>query len=813
MGTSLLLQGQSSLPYSNNVAVASGFSSWSVYASFAAPQAGVPVTVKFEQNTITMVGLVSQPFLVAGGTYEITNVFPAVTFVVSAVNCPGAAVACTATTSFPRPLPPGRYRIQTASDGFQEAILYLENNTQGGSVLLTSGWNGSLSAPVVGYSNVLVHDVRFGQNSWYIWSGSNYVQSWQLTASGFSVQQLSASLNGFKNPAMFPGATYSGKINAAFASCGSSPCVVMNPPDSDLAFSQPTTVGANQLWVNWNGTSTNNQPTLQLMQGTTEPDNLANGQILLDLDLQSNNPASNVWDQFNQLTCTGNITAADANGCSAVFNMGHLQNITNSAPYQEIDASENEASASGSGSPVSLRMVGVGAQNWISDGLGDSFTAQYTIDGYFRTPFLPFGTPVNNSLCGTGNGTQTTFSCTLLTTVQYSSVSVTAGGITGHDDNNGNILGVGLAASSVNYSTGAVVLTFSVAPANGTSIYISYNYGGTSSFKDAYGIVVDQPFTGTQDNAAIQIGSVVAGDPVNFEWENSGVEIWQFFVPNSWSSQSDDLYITGMNAPAGTPGLSGVSSSIYLSHGGAYGGTAEPAPLYLNSGGSASVMINAMPTLSNLEQPQPGTGGLAVSTGLQAGFVAPVAQSGIIRLPNNVSINFRNSGNSGDLSAVAINASNNLLLGGPGANTIVTQAPLALNFGANLPSGQQFLNNGTITGGGAISASQISITSLSPGSCLQSAAGGEISASPGPCLNSGANGISAGLVSLSGSQASHTFAVPYAVAPVCVVSPQGTTPSSPAPAFTVNATAAQITIYLATSANLTFSFVCSPSNN
>jgi len=85
-------------------------------------------------------------------------------------------------------------------------------------------------------------------------------------------------------------------------------------------------------------------------------------------------------------------------------------------------------------------------------------------------------TTVNVALA-TANGTLTTFAGTLSPTpVVTSSVTVTAAAIRGVDNGAGSITGTGISAGTINYNTGAISVTFSVAPVNTTPVSVVYTY-------------------------------------------------------------------------------------------------------------------------------------------------------------------------------------------------------------------------------------------------------------------------------------------------------------------------------------------------
>ena len=75
---------------------------------------------------------------------------------------------------------------------------------------------------------------------------------------------------------------------------------------------------------------------------------------------------------------------------------------------------------------------------------------------------------------GTGTGAIFTFTGTLSQLPLPTSVTVTAGAVSGSDNGAGVISGAGIAAGSVSYTTGAISVTFTVAPANTVPVVVAY---------------------------------------------------------------------------------------------------------------------------------------------------------------------------------------------------------------------------------------------------------------------------------------------------------------------------------------------------
>ena len=77
---------------------------------------------------------------------------------------------------------------------------------------------------------------------------------------------------------------------------------------------------------------------------------------------------------------------------------------------------------------------------------------------------------------GTGDGTKVTFNATLAPApVRPSTLTVTAGAVSGADNGTGMIVGTGV-SGTIDYATGALSVKFTVAPANGVVVAAKYRY-------------------------------------------------------------------------------------------------------------------------------------------------------------------------------------------------------------------------------------------------------------------------------------------------------------------------------------------------
>jgi len=84
---------------------------------------------------------------------------------------------------------------------------------------------------------------------------------------------------------------------------------------------------------------------------------------------------------------------------------------------------------------------------------------------------------IDAEVIGVGDALAQTFSSSLdFLPVKASSVVVTAGTVTGVDDGLGNITGAGITVGTINYTNGAISVTFAVAPALNVPVNASYSY-------------------------------------------------------------------------------------------------------------------------------------------------------------------------------------------------------------------------------------------------------------------------------------------------------------------------------------------------
>jgi len=117
------------------------------------------------------------------------------------------------------------------------------------------------------------------------------------------------------------------------------------------------------------------------------------------------------------------------------------------------------------------------------------------------TTFDSSGTTINGQSVGTGDGSTTQFNATLTdtTVTPFTLQILVAGTPVGGDLGNGTLWGPSL-SGSINYSTGALSITFTTAPASGASItanYVQNGWGIGSGLMDEDGRPSHQGWVGT----------------------------------------------------------------------------------------------------------------------------------------------------------------------------------------------------------------------------------------------------------------------------------------------------------------------------
>lgn len=131
-------------------------------------------------------------------------------------------------------------------------------------------------------------------------------------------------------------------------------------------------------------------------------------------------------------------------------------------------------------------------------------------------------TTVTNEVLGTGTGAQTTFTGTLAfkagnpkATCYDIAINTNPAGITGQDNNVGVFIGTGL-TGTINYTTGAYSITFTVAPALATQVRATYvhqntNSGGITDFTRSATRLAGEGFRVPQDEGGDPILNVLIG--------------------------------------------------------------------------------------------------------------------------------------------------------------------------------------------------------------------------------------------------------------------------------------------------------------
>ena len=168
--------------------------------------------------------------------------------------------------------------------------------------------------------------------------------------------------------------------------------------------------------------------------------------------------------------------------------------------------------------------------------------------------------PVYTANVGTGNGATKVFNATFPNIpVQVGSVEVfVAGTQVGSDSGTGIIIGDGLTASTINYTTGALHLEFLTAPANGAAITATYRQ------ELAPGATVQYSITVTSNGGSTATG-VVVYDPIPTEASYVAGTLLYDGAAQTDQSGDDNAYYDGVaNRVVFTPGDMAVDTSHTL---------------------------------------------------------------------------------------------------------------------------------------------------------------------------------------------------------------------------------------------------------
>jgi hypothetical protein len=172
-------------------------------------------------------------------------------------------------------------------------------------------------------------------------------------------------------------------------------------------------------------------------------------------------------------------------------------------------------------------------------------------------------TTVSGESLGTGNGSLTTFSGTLVHAYSNpNTLTVTAGTVTGTDNGQGAITGTGITSGSINYKTGAWSVTFTVAVPNLTAITAGYKYGG--NFQDLAGsppqarycatvrnwLMLGNTTDGTNGAQPQRVQWCAIGDPTT--WPTAGSLIEAELLAGSQVIPGDHGWIMGLVGNLGT---------------------------------------------------------------------------------------------------------------------------------------------------------------------------------------------------------------------------------------------------------------------
>lgn len=199
--------------------VASQYGQWTLPADIDTDAGRVGI-IRFVRNNFVLPDSVDYSPLAPGALLTVSDgPNSEVVALVSVVCGLGLPYPCTGTASFASGHH-GRVTLSSATFGLQEAVNAAQASG-GGEVLITPDWKGTTAqiAGISGGTDVLIRDLRGGQDDWYGWNGTSYIPVLTVSSSGISlgVAVSAKSMGHVLYADQFPGADIGAKINTAIA--------------------------------------------------------------------------------------------------------------------------------------------------------------------------------------------------------------------------------------------------------------------------------------------------------------------------------------------------------------------------------------------------------------------------------------------------------------------------------------------------------------------------------------------------------------------------------------------------------------------
>jgi hypothetical protein len=157
-----------------------------------------------------------------------------------------------------------------------------------------------------------------------------------------------------------------------------------------------------------------------------------------------------------------------------------------------------------------------------------------------------------NQFIGTGNGARTTFNRTMGLSITPGSCQIIEGGMeVARDDASGNIFtDDGTINGTINYTTGALSITFNTAPASGSTIALQRVVTITTGRSGQTELVFEGDMLGTGGEAAL---NAAGGDITQFNPEQQGQIMMHWFIRNRLRVTGNDDRVLRLSTTAWDP--------------------------------------------------------------------------------------------------------------------------------------------------------------------------------------------------------------------------------------------------------------------